>query len=207
MNSNQLASFIRQKKEIFRSPTKSPIPDSVLDNLLSEAEVELGEKISQHYNNQVLGGIRLGYRIEHPERKSQIYWVGFGQSPYYEALLKFAELPADQEVDSRDLISISIANDGFIDELTNNFTDHMEKIINAQISDESIHVWMFAHTVGYLKPLSSLLKLRLFAFTFSPDSSLLLVLTHTANYGCCPQHKRKKVLNGRSLQCKGSTCV
>jgi hypothetical protein len=215
MHSNQLSSFVKQDREIFRSPKQGPVPDAVLDSLLSEAEAILSQELAQRSPDQKLDGIRLGYRLENPDHSVEIYWAGFGENTLYEKLLKFAELDIDQEVDAQDSISIPSASEGLEAEVINTFIKHIEEVIHAQILDEidpkNVNAWMFLHTVGYLQPLRSLarsrISSRIFNSIFSPDRSLEVPMSFHANYGCCPSEKKYKILNeDGQLKCNGGDC-
>jgi len=208
MSSNQLSSFIKRERKIFRSPKQGLIPDSILDNLLSEAEAILEQELAQSFPNQAVGGIRLGYQIEQPDYSVESYWVGFGEHALYEKLLKFTELPADQEANEQDSASIPSASGGLSDELMNNLTNYIEDVIRSQIPAEmdkkDVHAWIFAHTVGYLHPLPSLLKLPNLAFVFSPDQSVLATRSVAGITGnCCRDKGLRQGVNGR---CRSISC-
>jgi hypothetical protein len=215
MNSNQLASFIKQEREalgdlkIFRSPRKGPIPDAVLDNLLSEAEAILEQELAQCCPDQALGGIRLGYQIEQPDHSVESYWVGFGQDSSYEKLIKFTELPMDQEADEKDSASIPSATGGLTDEIINRLTDHIEDVIRSQlpadINNKHIHGWIFAHTVAFLPSINILNRSSFFRLIFSPTPSVVRTFKVQGTPGCCCNHpcKCRRDLQGN---CTGSQC-
>jgi hypothetical protein len=208
MNSNQLARPVEQDRKIFRSPKQGPIPDSVLDSLLSEAEEILSKEILQRSPKQALGGIRLGYQIEQSDYSVESYWIGFGQNFCYEKLLKFTELPTDQEASREDSSSILSTKGSLADEVMGKLTVHIETVIRSQIPAEideaNVHGWVFAHSLGYFRPISFMFNFPGFSSVFRPDTSILTISYIQGTTGnCC---KKRGIRRGVLGYCDGRSC-
>lgn len=183
-------------KKILRSPKRGPVQEEVLDNLLFKVEAALKQEINQSCPDQALGGIRLGYQIEHPDQSNQTvesYWVGLGQAPLYEKLLKYTELPS-QEEPAKDGYEITpSADDCLSDTLINQLIDTIQASLCRTtpadaISGDHLHAWFFAHTVRKAQGATESLK----------------VLQYAGNTGCCcNSNRRRRNING---YCTGGRC-
>ncbi|MBW4580902.1 MAG: hypothetical protein KME42_15150 [Tildeniella nuda ZEHNDER 1965/U140] len=179
-------------RKILRSPKSGPVQEEVMDSLLLEVEAALKKEINQNFPDQALGGIRLGYQIEHPDQCNQTvesYWVGFGQAPLYEKLLQYTELPSREEQVKDGYETTPSTEDCLSDDLINKLIDSIQASMRRSISldpinDDHLHAWFFAHTVH--------------------KTESLKVLQYAGSTGCCcyTNRRRRKVTGS----CTGTRC-